>query len=535
MLIFLLLSLGCSTSSTRTNDGGGIVKSDSGLGLGGDSGGPGPADTGPSTEDCEDCPPSTVLVTMAIEPSLLTTNPERTQNNPLKGFMTSYLWGAPATDFSDQMEFLYLPMAELWDETGETLETGLEPHLLAAEARGHHAVVRVFIDYPSRESGLPTHLEDIVPCSPYTDHGGGCSPDYNHPALLDAMLGLISALGERYDGDRRLGFVQVGLLGFWGEWHTYPHTDWFPTNLTQTAVLDAFDGAFEVTQVQVRRAAANAVDLRMGFHDDSFAHSTLGEIDWFFLPGLESAGAAERWQSVAIGGELRPELQSSVFSDGYSLGTYAQDIGECIDQTHASYLLNYYAFNGDGHGYLGADRDRADAAAVQLGYQFELIAASATASGLTDQTIELSLQVELSQTGVAPFYYPLFLSVESPAWEASATSGVDLQELMPGEHRIVSFDLGRVPVGTLHEPIELTLESPMLVEGQRLLMATDTPWSTPTGPMVLQWEMSCVDGDTVYALGDIAGTTADGCDCLCDVDGLLRGCGGEACGSAVTP
>ena len=38
----------------------------------------------------------------------------------------------------------------------------------------------------------------------------------------------------RYDGDPRIGFVQLGLLGFWGEWHTYPYdgyahpwvTDW---------------------------------------------------------------------------------------------------------------------------------------------------------------------------------------------------------------------------------------------------------------------------------------------------------------------
>jgi hypothetical protein len=290
-----------------------------------------------------------------------------------------------------------------------------------------------------------------------------------------------------------------------------------------------------VTQVQVRRAAANAVDLRMGFHDDSFAHSTLGEVDWFFLPGLESAGAAERWQSVAIGGELRPELQSSVFSDGYALGTYAQDIGECIEQTHASYLLNYYAFNGDGHGYLGADRDRADAAAVQLGYQFELIAASATASGLTDQTIEVSLQIELSQTGVAPFYYPLFLSVESPALEMPTTSGVDLQDLMPGEHRIVTLELGQVPVSMLNEPIELILESPILSEGQMLLMSTNTPWSTSTGPTVLKWEMSCVDGDKTYALGDIAGTTAEGCECSCDVDGILRSCSGEPCDPFATP
>jgi hypothetical protein len=535
MRCLVILALGCTTNGTRKNDAGGSVNSDSGREVENESGQADSGDTGLNIEDCGDCPPSTVSATVAIEPSLLTSNPDRTRHNPLKGFMTSYLWGAPVTGFPDQMEFLYLPMDELWDEMGETLETGLEPHLVAAAARGHHAVVRVYIDYPTLESGLPPHLEEMVPCSPYADHGGGCSPDYNHPALLDAMLGLISALGERYDGDPRLGFVQVGLLGFWGEWHTWPHTEWFPTNDTQVAVLSAFDAAFTMTQIQVRRAAANAVDLRIGFHDDSFAHSTIGEVEWFFLPGLEAAGAAERWRAVAIGGELRPELQGSIFSEDYVLDTYTQDISECIDQTHASYMLNYYAFNGGGHGYLGADRDRAEASALQLGYQFELVAATAVASGMTDQTIALSLQIELSQTGVAPFYYPLFLSIESPVLDMPVTSEVNLQDLMPGEHRLVTIDLGQVPVRVLNEAVEVTLESPMLQDGQGLLIATDSPWSTPTGAMALQWGVSCNDGDTTYALGDIAGMTSAGCDCSCDVDGLLRSCGGELCTPAATP
>ena len=184
----------------------------------------GAADEGPSDSDdssssgtCEDpCEtPSTASVQSTLGASDLSPDAVRTRDNPLKGFMTSYLWGEPASDFPDQMEFLYLPMADLWDEKGETLGTGLEPHLVAAAERGHHAVIRVYIDYPASESGLPGYLSELVDCRTYSDYGGGCSPDYDDPDLLEAMLGLISALGERYDADPRLGFVQVGFLGFW--------------------------------------------------------------------------------------------------------------------------------------------------------------------------------------------------------------------------------------------------------------------------------------------------------------------------------
>jgi hypothetical protein len=490
-------------------------------------------DTDPPTDtaaDCSGCSPSEASLTSQLDPSVFSTDVNRTRDNPLKGFMTSYLWGEPANDFPDQLEFLYLPMADLWNEEGETLESGLEPHLMAAETRGHHAVVRVYIDYPNSETGLPGYLAGLVDCEPYDHSGVGCSPDYDDPDLVQAMLGLIAAMGERYDADNRLGFIQVGLLGFWGEWHTYPYTEWFPSEETQTAVLEAFDSAFQTTQIQVRRTAANSVDLRIGFHDDSFAYSTLGDVGWFFLPGLETAGAANRWQNVAIGGELRPELQETIFNEDYELGTYAQDISECIEATHASYLLNYYAFNGNGQGYVDEPRNRAEQAALLMGYQFEIQGASLSASGLSEREVEIQLEVELTQTGVAPFYYPVFLVTKSDFLSEPLTSNEISNSLLPGETQTITVDLGRVPVDVMNGPISLALDSPILQDGQEIALATLTPWTESSGPIVLVWEILCdVDGE-VYRPGDVAGQSAQGCACTCDVDGELRGCGGETCG-----
>jgi hypothetical protein len=486
-------------------------------------------DTAAGDDTCDSCPVSTATVALELASEHLTLDTWRTRENPLKGFMTSYAWGEPATDFPDQMEFMYLSMADLWNASGDTLETGLEPRLVAAAARGHHAVLRVYIDYPNSESGLPDYLTESVSCTPYEDYGSGCSPDYDQPELVEAMLGLIAAMGARYDGDPRLGAVQVGLLGFWGEWHTYPYTDWFPSDETQAAVLSGYDTAFETTQLQVRRAAANSVDLRIGFHDDSFAYSTVGEVDWFFVPGLEAAGAEDRWQEVAIGGELRPELQASVFSDDYLPGLYAQDMVECIDATHASYLLNYYAFNGDGTGYTGDDRTRAEESALHLGYQFEIHSAQVVATGLSEGTVEASLTIELGQTGVAPFYYPVFLAAQSDALPEAVVSTEDLNTLLPGTRRTVTVDLGRISVDVLNGPISLDLVSTILQEGQQIALATRTPWSADTGPTRLQWEIRCVTDGLDLELGEIASTTEAGCDCTCDVDGLLRTCGGEPC------
>ena len=69
----------------------------------------------------------------------------------------------------------------------------------------------------------------------------------------DAMVGLVEALGARYDADPRLGFMQLGLLGFWGEWHTWPESSLMASADTQEAIVAAFDRSFSTTQLQVRQ------------------------------------------------------------------------------------------------------------------------------------------------------------------------------------------------------------------------------------------------------------------------------------------
>lgn len=524
MLWSLLLAIGCGSSSelmkgTNTMD----------TGLTADS----PADSGNDTADhgadCEPFERSDVTAHFSLETDEWVHDEARTDGNPLKGFLTSYLWAEPANDMPDAMEFLYLPMSSLWDASGETFDAGLEPLLAAAEARAHHAVLRVYLDYPTKPSGVPGYLSETVGCAPYTEHGGGCSPDYEHPDLKAAILDLIAALGERYDGDPRLGFVQVGLLGFWGEWHTWPHTEMFPSEAMQSEVLDAFVDAFSITHLQVRRAAAHAVDLRIGFHDDSFAHSTLGEIDWFFWPGLIAAGAEERWQEVAIGGELRPELQSTVFDDDYSLDTYAQDVAECVEETHATYLLNYWAFNGDGTGYTGEERVRADQVGRDMGYEFSLTQASLSLNGLDEDGVDGIVSVELTATGVAPFYYTLTPTLVDQATGATVGTADPIPTILPGDSVTVDFTVTRTSPQSVQGPLTVEFVGPILLEGQTVQMPTATPWTEAGGATAVAWSLGCEGPEGSLRVGAVVSVEGSDCDCRCDVDGSLRDPAGALC------
>ena len=207
-----------------------------------------------------------------------------------------------------------------------------------------------------------------------------------------------------------LAFVQLGLLGFWGEWHTWTGdstTDsWIP-DATRVAVIDAFDNAFQTTQVQARYIHWSAVGRPgFGLHDDSFAHSTIDEgvypqpMDWFFWSQVVNAGATDFWTRGAMGGEVRPELQSTIFDDSYQSGTqYKQDFGMCAETTHATYMVNYYAFwPGYGEDVRPPEAiEKARSASDRMGYAFSIV------------------QVEVAQGLRAPSTSPRpFLRMASP-------------------------------------------------------------------------------------------------------------------------
>jgi len=481
------------------------------------------------SEPCAPCGPSSTLATYSLESVAFASVPERTRNNPLKGFMTSYLWGEPANDFPDQMEFVYIPMADVWGPDGATFESSLEPLLAGAANRGHHLVLRIYVDYPKKTPGLPPHLVDVVPCQPYTDHGGGCSPDYDHPALVSAMVDLMTALGDQYDGDPRLGALQVGLLGFWGEWHTWPHVDWFPSAETQEALLTAVVNAFPKTQVQLREPKLNSSTLPLGYHDDSFAHSTLGDIAWFFWPKVITAGDTDKWQTAMMGGELRPELQDLCFTEEYSLGENAQDVGECIEVTHASYILNYKAFNKNGVGYQGEERDKAEAAALLMGYQFTLQEAAISLEGLEQDTVQAQVDITLKQVGIAPFYYDLFASLADESGVTLADSETNLKGLLPGEETTLTFQLGSLSTVQVQGAMGLVLSSPRQLPGQQILLATSTPWTEEGAPTRLQWDITCDGEGGPLMLGETLNQEGTNCTCICDVDGQIRDCAGAPC------
>ena len=350
----------------------------------------------------------------------------RPDTNPGKGFVPypgSYT-------FPHSMEYRYFGFADLMPEEDTFDFQEVEGYLEACASRGNQGVFRVYFDYPDNETSVPQFLIDAgVSLTVYTDHGGGESPDYDHPALVAAAQDLITALGSTYDGDPRIATIQVGLLGHWGEWHTWPRDDLFPSHKTQMAVLQQFGSAFSQTPILVSQDSLayepthSYGTYELGFHDDAFAEGTLGPDEWMFVPRLQRLNLTQHWKTLPIGGEILPSLQSIIW-DVPSGAT--QDYGECVTATHASWLLNHGAFNNN---WSSAKRARAVEGSKQLGY--DLFVENVN---LTKEGEELAISLTISNRGVAPFYraWPLILDLDG-ASPISHQLTVDLSQVLPGE------------------------------------------------------------------------------------------------------
>lgn len=368
-------------------------------------------------------------------------------DNPLKGFMPFYdAYGSRNTpitnDFPHSMEWLYVPLRNLMNGPDSfTFETGIEPQLQSIASRGHQAAMRVYLDYPSKPSGIPQFLLDEgLEVHPYTFFGNSLrstdsvSPDYDDPMLMDALESFIAAFGERYDGDPRIGFITLGLIGFWGEWHTWPmdgfsqptglyqalpdpdEENWMPSQENQARILTAYDDAFNWTRLLLRypmlpergrsavpgrSAEYGSMSMNFGYHDDSFAYNTLFGEDWYFMGRMQWAGGLDRWQTEPIGGELRPEIQISVWNDPPTRND-VEDFSTAVDYTHVSWLIAHDLFTVRSITAETPTYQSALEGARRMGYEFYV---STVTLPDTTSTSPLEVSLRIQNTGVAPFYY----------------------------------------------------------------------------------------------------------------------------------
>jgi chitodextrinase len=355
-------------------------------------------------------------------------------NNPDKGLVTYYSAGSDENSSSvypHSMQWSYFALSQVMTNASNCADydwSAVDSMLSEVASYGNTAAIRFYLVYPSGSpaDGIPACFNGNVSTRSDT-YNDVTDPDYDSPFLINALGKFIAAFAARYDGDPRLGFIQIGLVGNWGENHTWPYNgdpssggypNYMPTNADFAKIVDDFANDFHRTQVEVRypyTAGGAASGLNIGYHDDSFCAlegsplqgvtlpESLGGASWSQLQLDLNQGTENKWITDSMGGEVYPPIQSDAFAN-YPNGSTADDVDnmeDCINLTHATWMLD------QGSQSTSSTDAGTDAAVEDMGYNFTANNAYFTPSASGSAEVG----VQITNNGVAPFYYPWTMSL----------------------------------------------------------------------------------------------------------------------------
>lgn len=131
--------------------------------------------------------------------------------------------------------------------------SALEKDLVEAERAGRKHALRIRSMVLGNGMDIPEHLAAKLERGWWSRNT--YIPDWNDPDYLEAVDAFAKELARRYDGDPRIGYVEIGAYGTWGEWNTYPFSEDYPvasgaeqiTNENAFRIVDSYVDVFKQT------------------------------------------------------------------------------------------------------------------------------------------------------------------------------------------------------------------------------------------------------------------------------------------------
>lgn len=311
---------------------------------------------------------------------------------------------------------------------------------------GSRINLRIVMDTPASEShmDIPQWLYDKIGGEgTFYDNssvGKGFSPNYNNETLIAEHKKLLEALAGRYKDDPRIGFIQLGSLGHWGEWHCWPYTPStgvFPSLEVSDQYVQHYIDAFgDSKKLTMRRGYGLAGENRFGLFNDMFGDlASLTSPGWGWLDqiqngyvddfGAQQPAMADFWKYGPAGGE---------FANGNAFLYLTDDtIMSSLNQarlSHTSWLGPCSPAKYQG----GALQANMDALLKTMGYRFVIESVTHAAGVQAGSKLPISLTV--NNKGVAPFYFdwPVVLSLVDAQGNTAAriNTDFDVKSWLPG-------------------------------------------------------------------------------------------------------
>ena len=278
-------------------------------------------------------------------------------------------------------------------------------------SRNVKVIPRVYLDWPNQGVHWPADMT---------------TGDYSSAQFKARMVRLIQRLGQLWDRDPRVAFVEMGIIGQWGEQH-----DPSPDVGMQKLLAETYLAAFKHKLLMRRYADYFSNYAALGLYWDSFAHPQDDESRWILAWG-------NRWQSIALGGEVAYNWGSAkaVFGNDptttVSSPSYYNRVVNFTRRLHWNHLGWVAAYDYTNSATLAGGKALQDA----LGYLFVLD--QATYPSRVESGTPFTASFAVRNTGSSPMFYnwPVELSLLDPATRkpvfTATFAKVDIRTWLPG-------------------------------------------------------------------------------------------------------
>ena len=268
----------------------------------------------------------------------------------------------------------------------------------------------------------------------YNGQGPFPIPDLDDPLVLRKHLDFIKRLGERYDGHPDIDHIDLGSVGWWGEWHLSSSRNCKINTLeTRKQIVEAYLTAFRKTPLVMLIGGGECLSLAtsrgagwradclgdMGGFSKTWCHMRQGYPLW-----IRQAGIQEVWKKAPVAWETCWDMRKWV-AEGWSL----RYIFNYALAMHGSYINNKSAPLPE----APEVRPELERFLRRLGYRLVLKQLSYPAEVAAGGKLEVAMKWQ--NTGSAPCYRPYHVAYRLRSDDGKQyvlTGGVSVNRWMPG-------------------------------------------------------------------------------------------------------
>ena len=274
-------------------------------------------------------------------------------------------------------------------------------------------------------------------------------PDMDDPAVLKAHLEFVKRLGKKYDGHPDIDHVDLGSIGWWGEWNmSNSRHGKLPALETRMKVVDAYLAAFKNTPLLMLIGGGDCLKYACA-HGAGWRANCLGDMGGFsrtwchMLQGyptyIRESGIQDVWKTAPVAWETCWDMRKWV-KDGWSLRHIFNYALAC----HASVINNKSAPLPQGENV----RPEIERFLRRLGYRLVLKELKHPAQVRVGGKLELSMKWQ--NVGSAPCYKPYrvafkFEGVGKGKMDMMTASEVKVDRWLPGSLEMFTPDFFKMP------------------------------------------------------------------------------------------